>query len=225
MKTNETGNIGNVLQLIIKKDGIVIYGTGSGTGTKSLTQFFLESVGPDGVNLGMQQPGTTSQITFTALFDPQAGNDYQNKTIQFNLLIGIAIPVPEACKDIDFGGREPVFGTQKSDLLNGTSQNDLLFALEGSDSVHGNGGNDCIVGGDGSDVLYGNEGNDVIVAGNGSDALSGGSGNDKLYGEDGSDSLQGENNDDILVGGDGSDSTNGGVGIDTCSGEARVQCE
>jgi Ca2+-binding RTX toxin-like protein len=225
IKTNETGNIGNVLELIIKKDGNVIYGRGSGTGTKNLTQFFLDSAGSDGINLGTQPSSNTSQYTFTVLFDKQAGNDYQNKTIQFNLLIGIAIPVPEACRDIDFGGKEPIFGTQKSDSINGTSQNDLIFAFEGSDIVHGNGGADCIVGADGSDALYGDGGNDVMTGGAGSDALYGGSGNDKLYGEDGSDNLVGDDNDDVLVGGAGLDGANGGNGIDTCSAEAKVQCE
>ena len=127
--------------------------------------------------------------------------------------------VPVACSDIAFSGA-PIVGTNGSDSINGTSGNDLIFALGGSDVVNGGGGNDCIVGGMGSDSLRGGNGNDVILGGDGSDSLDGGNNEDKLYGEDGVDSLKGGNHNDELHGGNDGDSLNGGNGNDTLFGDS-----
>lgn len=150
--------------------------------------------------------------------------------------------IPAACSTMTFPNA-PIIGTNGSDKINGTSGNDLIFALGGSDKIDGKGGDDCIVGGDGSDKLSGGTGNDVIIAGNdsdsisgdggndylygdnGSDSLSGGTGNDYLFGGDGSDSLKGDSNDDTLVGDGGSDSAKGGSGTDACTAESVKQCE
>lgn len=147
---------------------------------------------------------------------------------------------PEECTDV-YGA--PIVGTASSDNINGTSGNDLIFALGGSDRVNGKGGNDCIVGGDGSDRLTGANGDDVILGGAGSDSIDGGNQDDDLFGQGGSDSIKGGNGNDILSGGDqsdslrgdggtdtidggdGSDSANGGGGSDTCTAEAESSCE
>ena len=150
--------------------------------------------------------------------------------------------VPTACQNIE-GLGSPIIGTNGSEVINGTSGNDLIFALGGSDKVDGKGGNDCIVGGNGSDKLIGGTGADVILGGNGSDSLEGNDGADVLYGENGSDSLKGGNGADKLYGGadsdslkgeagadlldgeSGSDSANGGANQDTCTAESESQCE
>lgn len=129
--------------------------------------------------------------------------------------------VPAECKGIE-GLGAPIVGTVGSDNINGTSGNDLIFALGGSDKVNGKGGNDCIVGGDGSDKLIGGNGSDVILGGNDSDSIEGNDGADKLYGEGGSDSLKGGNDADQLFGGDGSDSLKGDAGNDTLDGQAGI---
>ena len=149
--------------------------------------------------------------------------------------------VPAECTTGTYG--PPIVGTSGSDNINGTSGDDLIFAMGGSDRVDGKGGDDCIVGGDGSDSLKGANGLDVILGGDGSDSIDGGNQNDKLFGQgnsdsirggngadelsggDGSDSLRGEGGADILDGGLGSDSANGGANIDTCTAEAENQCE
>ncbi len=243
IETNETGNINEVLEIVIKKDGVPVYGEGSGTGVKTLNQFFTDSAGMDGVMLATQQPGNLTQYTFLVSFNEQAGNEYQNKTTTFNLQIGIAIPVPVACQQINFSSNTPIFGTSKSEIITGTSGNDLIFAFEGGDKVDGNGGDDCIVGGKGGDALSGGAGNDVILGeedgdsliggtgndvlfGNaGSDGLKGEAGNDMLYGGEGSDGLTGNDGNDTLIGEQGSDGATGGAGTDTCDAEAESSCE
>jgi VCBS repeat-containing protein len=62
-------------------------------------------------------------------------------------------------------------GTHKADKLNGTAQNDSIFADNGNDIVNGGAGDDYIDGGNGSDILSGGAGNDVIDGGNGQDTL------------------------------------------------------
>ena len=235
IETFDDGNLSNVLIITISLNGSAVYGP------KTLSQFFSDSNG-DGVGLGNLNPGQFKNFEFKVLFDPSAGNAFQNKTEKFDLKIGVAIPVPVECSGIVFTG-SPIFGTQGANVLNGTSGNDLIFGLEGSDVINGNGGNDCIVGGNGADSLSGGAGSDVILGGNDSDLLRGGVGDDKLFGEGGADSLMGEDGDDELSGGDASDqmiggngndklnggngldSGIGGVGIDSCVAESRVQCE
>lgn len=137
----------------------------------------------------------------------------------------------------------PIIGTAGSDILNGTNEDDLIFALGGSDVVNGKNGNDCIVGGAGSDHLVGGNGADVILGGADSDSIIGNDGADKLYGEagsdalkggnqadslwggTGSDALQGEGGNDTLIGGSESDAANGNGGTDACEAEAETSCE
>jgi len=217
VKTSETGSLATVLDFVISEGGTDLYGGTVATGPKTLEQFFTESAGINGIFLSNLSPGPGTNYTFKVTFDPNAGNEFQNKQVIFDLIIGIIIEVPPECSGITFSG-PPIYGTSRGDHLVGTPGNDLIFGLEGSDSIDGRGGDDCIVGGEGSDSLKGNNGNDVILGQGGSDSLKGGNGNDKLYGGDGSDSLDGENGDDYLDGGGGSDSLKGGNGNDTLLG-------
>ena len=80
-----------------------------------------------------------------------------------------------------------IHGTDQDDILNGTNNNDLIFALDGKDLVNG---------GNGDDILYGDDGNDTLNDGNGNDILKGFSGNDIIYGSDGKDVIDGGDGDD-----------------------------
>jgi Ca2+-binding RTX toxin-like protein len=139
--------------------------------------------------------------------------------------LGAAVRVtPEGCGDMTFDN--VIEGTSASNYLIGTSGRDLIIAKGGSDYVDGKGGDDCILGGDGSDSLSGGAGNDVILGQDGSDAISGGLGDDNLLGGADSDSLKGEGGNDTLNGQGGSDAANGGAGTsDSCTAEAKTQCE
>ncbi len=222
---NNIDTLSDVLTVVIEKNGTAIYGTGSSTGTKTLTNFFTESSTIDGLLLSHQSPSSTTLYEFFVSFDALAGNEYQNKKLTFDLEIGISIPVPLACQHIDFGLATPLFGTKKSDSITGTAGNDLIYVFEGGDKVDGKGGNDCIVGGIGGDELIGGNGHDVILGEEGGDSLVGGAGNDMVLGGNGSDTMRGDAGNDTIIGENGSDDARGGVGTDSCDAEAETQCE
>ncbi len=102
-------------------------------------------------------------------------------------------------------------GLGGNDLLNGTSEIDVLF---------GNRDNDTLVGNDGNDFLFGGRDNDLLIGNNGEDFIAGNIGNDFLQGESGNDVLFGGRNNDLLIGGSGNDLLAGDLGSDTLVGGA-----
>jgi Ca2+-binding RTX toxin-like protein len=99
-----------------------------------------------------------------------------------------------------------IVGTDKTEVLNGTSGTDMIFGLNGMNVINGNAGNDLLCGGNGTDTISGGDGNDVLDGENGDDLLDGGAENDILRGGLG---------DDTLTGGAGADLFSGGAGTDT----------
>jgi hypothetical protein len=108
----------------------------------------------------------------------------------------------------------PLSGTNASDIIVGTSDQDIIDGMGGNDTIQGREstdilcggpGNDNLQGGTSPDILFGQSGNDTISGGFEDDYLNGGSGNDKMYGNEG---------DDILEGGSGADYFNCGDGYD-----------
>jgi len=192
--------LSGVLMITISENGTDLYGD-------TLTSFFADSQTADGIPLGDIDPSQTRIFSVAVTFDQDADNTYQNQTIVFNLVIGLVIDVPEACEALDIDFTNPIYGTERSEILRGTNGNDLIFALGGSDYVDGKGGDDCIIGGNGSDYINGGDGEDSIFGGPGSDLIIGGNQNDYLDGQQGS---------DLVL---------GGSGTDTCIGEAKVSCE
>ena len=237
---SETGNLADALTIIISKNGRDLYG--GTTGEKTLTQFFTENALPGFVPLSTLPAGQSSDFTFTVKFKDTAGNEFQDKVLSFDLIIGLAVDVPAACQDISFTGKV-INGTAGNDSLVGTNGNDLIIALEGNDRIAGLNGDDCIVGGPGTDQISGDNGNDAIDAGEGNDHVAGGNGNEVITGGSGNDTMDGANGidqitggpgNDIMTGGNGNDSLQGdggtdtavgGAGSDTCSAETKTQCE
>jgi len=72
--------------------------------------------------------------------------------------------------------------TRRSDVVDGTSGNDILCGAGGDDILRGRGGNDLLIGGSGDDLLKGAGGNDAQIGGKGFDLVSGGAGFDSLQG-------------------------------------------
>ena len=216
-KTSETGDLSTVLDLIISESGTDIYGGTSTTGPKTLGEFFDDSSGANGIFLSNFDPSDSKTYSFKATFKEDAGNEFQDTSIVFDLIIGLSVEVPEECSDISLDG-DPIFGTAGGDNLVGTSGNDLIFGFGGGDSIKGRGGDDCIIGGGAGDSLKGQAGNDVLMGGDGGDSLKGGNGDDHLIGGSGSDSLKGGNGEDILEGGSGNDGLKGGNGNDVLMG-------
>jgi Ca2+-binding RTX toxin-like protein len=125
------------------------------------------------------------------------------------------------------GTHQVVFGSKKSetiegsdieDWLYGMDGNDKITALDGNDYLEGNAGDDELSGGKGNDTLLGGTGNDTLDGGEGSDILIGGSGNDTITAGAGNDILYGNTGDDTLDGGEGNDFINGGAGKDSLTG-------
>lgn len=220
-----TGNgLSNELALVISSGGSDLYGGTSGTGLKTLADFFTDSADVSGIPLLSLAPGANATLTFAVTFNSTSENLLQWDSVTFDIKLGMGFDLPAQCANITFSG-QPIFGTAGGDNIRGTNRNDLIVAFEGGDNVRGNGGDDCIVGGGGADNIRGGNGQDIIAGGGGGDNLRGDNGNDVIEGEGGSDLMQGDNGDDQLRGGPGSDQANGGRGVDTCEAESRQACE
>ncbi|MBO6824965.1 MAG: hypothetical protein JJ879_02085 [Sneathiella sp.] len=132
------------------------------------------------------------------------------------------VEVPDGTNgsDIIVGSDEDDYidGKGGADQISGGEGDDVVNGGNGSDNVEGNDGDDELNGGNGSDGLSGNEGDDYVKGGNGSDLLDGGDGDDYLIGGNGSDRLKGGDGDDLLKGGNGSDLLEGGAGSDVLQG-------
>jgi Ca2+-binding RTX toxin-like protein len=130
------------------------------------------------------------------------------------------------CAHNDAGECDPDFPVFSDD------GNGLVIAgSNGTNIIHGSSGDDIICGGNGKDEIWGEAGDDLIYGDNGKDSLFGGLGDDELYGGNGKDDLSGYDNehdgdpgsidiedDDILDGGKGKDELTGGPGNDTLIG-------
>jgi len=221
---SELKDLADVLDFRISEGGTDLYG--GTTGIKTLTNFFAESSGPDGIELFSVGPGETRTIDFTVSFPESAGDEFQNARIVFDIIIGIAIDIPDVCESITFPNN-PIFGTEKRDVLNGTDGNDLIIAFEGDDVVNAKAGDDCILGGADNDIIHGQNGNDIIFGDEGNDRLWGDNGKDKIYGGSGNDRIEANNDDDFADGGAGDDDVvDGGNGIDIClNAEKMTKCE
>lgn len=221
VKTSEIASLSSVLDIEIKDGGTTLY-------DNTLSQFFTDSLNPDGIPLNTINSGASKTYTFIVTFQNGAGNEFQNAQVIFDIIIGIAVDVPSECEELLTGGTFPIFGTSGNDLILGTLGNDVIFALEGNDRVLASLGDDCIVGGPGNDelrgevgedLIFGNGGNDSLWGGNNDDEIFGGIGNDLIRGENGEDLLEGEDGNDTMFGGNSNDIMHGGNGNDTMNGE------
>lgn len=211
IKDSEIGALSGVLDLTITEGLNTLY-------TNTLSQFFTDSLNPDGMPLGNIDPSDSKTYIFTVTFQQSADNQYQETNVVFDIIIGIAVAIPQECSFIDLTGKFPIFGTSGNDRINGTLGDDVIFGFEGNDRIYSHGGDDCIIGGAGNDNLRGETGKDVIFGNEGDDLIIGAVGNDMLFGGDGNDSIRGENNDDVIDGEEGNDTITGGNGNDQING-------
>jgi Ca2+-binding RTX toxin-like protein len=122
-------------------------------------------------------------------------------------------------------------GTPNSEFLEGSLENDEIFALDGNDSLMGQDGNDLlfgdrasdlIIGGTGNDTLTGGTGNPADNQGDGADVLLANAGDDWIFGNQGNDTLEGGQGNDTLFGGKQTDVLKGGDGDDVLFGDLAV---
>jgi Ca2+-binding RTX toxin-like protein len=216
-KTSGSGSLENVLQVVISENGTDLYGGSSPTGPKTMSDFFSESSSLEFIALSNLGPGATTNYKIAVTFDPNAGNEYQNTSVVFDLNIGVGFDLPAACENLNLSPN-PIFGTAGNDTIHATTKSDLIITFEGNDKVFGKSGNDCIIGGLGNDELRGETGDDVIIGGEGNDLVIGATGDDYIEGNSGNDEVRGETGKDILNGGEGNDTVTGGAGDDVISG-------
>lgn len=122
---------------------------------------------------------------------------------------GTQSPDPRGCT---------VTGTEGSETLEGTPEDDVICAYGGDDIITGGDGNDVIYGDEGRDDIRGGAGSDEIHAGADNDTARGNPGQDEIYGNGDNDALRGSLGDDRVIGGGGTDAVRGGAGRDTVTG-------
>jgi len=203
VQTSLTGELDFPAKLLLK-----IYENNVLIRDYSLAGLFTDSLNNGYIDFADLAPGATGHYTFTVTFDPNAGNPYQQDSVVFNLILGIAIEVPEQCQPVlAQPGVKFVFGTDKKETLTGGNYPNVIFGFGGDDVLNGNNLQDCLIGGDGNDKLHGNNKNDVLLGG------------------DGNDDLNGNNGDDYLDGGSGTNKLDGSNGTDTCKNGVKSRCE
>jgi len=173
-------------------------------------------------NLGNFPAGSDKSYRVKVKFPSNAGNEYQNAMVMFDIIWQTEQPeieIPEDCSFLESGITRVVEGTEGHDFIIGTKKNELFILKGGNDIVFAGKGNDIILGGDGSDVrLDGSDGRDCIIGGLGNDHIDGSDDNDIIYGNDGNDKIDGGDNDDLIYSGLGNDNIDGGGNNDKIYG-------
>ena len=89
VKTAATGDpplLESVLTIVISEGGIDRYGGTSGV--KTVADFFTDSTNPDGILLTAIAAGDATTYDIDVTFPPSAGNEFQDKSVVFNLTFG-----------------------------------------------------------------------------------------------------------------------------------------
>src|SRR3989344_1331706 len=195
---DDPGNLSDALTMTISQNDEVLY-------DESFAKFLEDSQSLDGIKLDSLDKWQTKKYYFKVCFDINAGNEFQKKVIEFDLIFGDVIsPVelPLECKHLTGTITSTITGSSGNNHINGTNASELILGFGGNDNIDGKGGDDCIVGGEGNDKLEGGTGKDILLGGAGNDELFGGTNNDFLDGGPDHDFLKGESGTDTCVGGE-----------------------
>jgi len=82
--------IEGILHIVITDGVTPVYGSGSPTGSKTVQDFFTDSASINGIILGTIGPLGHKTYTLTVTFPSTAGNEYQRKSVIFDLSFGTA---------------------------------------------------------------------------------------------------------------------------------------
>ncbi len=228
-------NMASVLDWRISKGVVDLYGGSHVGGTKTLQDFFTLSQVPDSVSLGSVPANGSINFDFTACFDPDAGNEFQNAFVQFDLVFGEIIeitptpvatptptltPTPIATPTATISPSPsptpsvpPIALPAECKLLEGIITK-KIEGTSGNDDIRGTMASELFIMYGGDDEVDAGGGHDCIIGGAGNDELDGGTGNDILVGGEGINELDGGDNNDILYGGNAGDELRGGAGED-----------
>nr|MDJ0661893.1 calcium-binding protein [Crocosphaera sp.] len=139
---------------------------------------------------------------------PSSWGDWGDNGTAIGIISDPIVPIPPNI----------IEGTSDDDVLNGTENRDIIYGYEGNDHLSGLGDDDTIFGGEGEDTITGGEGNDSLEGEDDNDTIYGGTGEDTIVGGEGNDSLEGEEDDDVITGDGGNDVIWGGSGNDHLHG-------
>lgn len=78
----------SVLDFIISDGGTAVYGAGSATGAKTVEDAFDDFANTEGVEIGTLNAGQTKTFNFRAYFPHESGNEFQKKSVIFDIIIG-----------------------------------------------------------------------------------------------------------------------------------------
>lgn len=134
LSKEETGEIASVIDFAISNGNADIYG--GTTGTKTLKDFFEDSANSEGIVLTILDQNQSEEFFFTAVFQCNAGNEYQQKKVVFDLRIGVSIG-SEECPDVE--GAIKVYYPEGWHAIVGIDQNQY-----GADKVFDVGGNNFV---------------------------------------------------------------------------------
>lgn len=94
IKGVRTGGVGadpkleTVLDITIKDGATTLYGSGSATGAKTVKDFFTDSNTANGIQLNAIAAGGSKTYNIKVTFPTNAGNEFQNKSVIFDLTFG-----------------------------------------------------------------------------------------------------------------------------------------
>ena len=207
------------------------------TEIESSETFELQLNNPVGTDIGIQTTTITIQDNESG-FIPMPLSPCED-------LVLPNIPVEETGRFLGMSNANRLFDFNRSNIIRGRQDNDLLFGFDEDDFFTGGQGSDWIRGGSGDDIAFGDSdddfifgelgndllfgdtaqggligGNDLITGGDGDDTICGGHGNDVLLGQRGNDRIDGNSENDQIVGGPGNDLLLGGLGNDLLVGDA-----
>lgn len=142
------------------------------------TRVFNVNGVPSGTTLVVATSGGDAiiEVTATELADGRVAIGWTSQSPSFDLESRVAIVDPRPFEFTLVHANTVSYGSESTNLVNGTTGADTVFLMGGNDTVHGNDGDDLLYGGAGADTLNGDGGNDFLVGGLGGDALNGGSG-------------------------------------------------
>ncbi len=98
-----------------------------------------------------------------------------------------------------------IYGSDEDDIIDGSTEQDAVFAYAGNDTISTRQGDDIVYAGDGDDNIDTCKGNDIIFGENGNDTIDAGDGDDYIDGGDGNDTIFSGKGDDTIIGGKGDD--------------------
>jgi len=117
---NNTDGLGDMMSIVISQEGTTLY-------TNTLSNFLNEPLIP----LGTLGSGASARYDFSVRFAPETGNPYQEKSVSFDILIGISGDgtIDEGCT-VDCGGGSSSGGGGSS---GGDSSSTPSFTGQGGD--------------------------------------------------------------------------------------------